>query len=231
MGMDPMADQGTFGDFGMNMTGMGMNSGNYNGGMYGSLGWDPSQNNNMWQGAQNKFNPNAFANGTGPYGGTFGSNMSAYPSNYQSGYYGGYGRGNFRGRGRGQTQGYGRYGPNYHHSNSGYPSNPGADQGNLHGDSEGDAAGNPDSQVQGIPTIDGDQPMPFGSNGPSAPGPGVEGAPAAPRAMREGLPNTSVYRQRVRVQGRGSNPRYDLSGSRFRPFPCAFDAFDRDTDL
>ena len=50
MGMDPMADQGLFGDYGMNMTGMGMNSGNYNGGMYGSLGWDPSQNNNMWQG-------------------------------------------------------------------------------------------------------------------------------------------------------------------------------------
>ena len=27
-------------------------------------------------------------------------------------------------------------------------------------------------------------------------GPGVEGAPAAPRAMRQGLPNTSILRQR-----------------------------------
>ncbi|KAJ5346311.1 hypothetical protein N7541_008793 [Penicillium brevicompactum] len=211
MGMDP-ADQGMFGNFGMNMTGMGMNSGDYNGGMYGSLGWEPSQNNNMWQGAQNKFNPNAFANGTGPYGGTFGSNMSAYPSNYQSGYYGGYGRGSFRGRGRGQYQGFGRgYGPpNHYHSNLGYPNNPaGTDQGiRPNGGPEGDngVSGNPDSQVQTIPTIDGDQSVPFGSNGQHAPGPGVEGAPAAPRAMRQGLPNTSVYRQRVQVQGRASNP-------------------------
>ncbi|EKV06641.1 E3 ubiquitin-protein ligase RBBP6 [Penicillium digitatum PHI26] len=130
MGMDPMASQGMYG---MNMTGMGMNTGmNYNGGMYGSLGWDASQqNNNMWQGGQNKFNPNAFANGTGPpYGGAFGgSNMSAYPSHsdYQSGYYGGYGRGGYRGRGRGQFHGSGRggFGPMQGHfrqgSNSGYP--------------------------------------------------------------------------------------------------------------
>jgi hypothetical protein len=34
-------------------------------------------------------------------------------------------------------------------------------------------------------------------------GPGVEGAPAAPRAMREGLPNTSILRQR-HFQGPGS---------------------------
>lgn len=44
--------------------------------------------------------------------------------------------------------------------------------------------------------------------GPFVPGPmpgqGVEGAPAAPRAMREGLPNTSVLRQRY--QGRASVP-------------------------
>ncbi|KAL4749205.1 hypothetical protein BDW72DRAFT_178831 [Aspergillus terricola var. indicus] len=37
-------------------------------------------------------------------------------------------------------------------------------------------------------------------------GPGVEGAPAAPRAMRQGLPNTSVFRQRnFHLVGRGSN--------------------------
>ncbi|KAL6235305.1 hypothetical protein BDW75DRAFT_143490 [Aspergillus navahoensis] len=36
-------------------------------------------------------------------------------------------------------------------------------------------------------------------------GPGVEGAPAAPRAMRQGLPNTSVFRQRnFQLAGRGS---------------------------
>jgi hypothetical protein len=34
--------------------------------------------------------------------------------------------------------------------------------------------------------------------------PGVEGAPAAPRAMRQGLPNTSVLRQRGFHQGRPS---------------------------
>lgn len=38
-------------------------------------------------------------------------------------------------------------------------------------------------------------------------GPGVEGAPAAPRAMRQGLPNTSVFRQRnFQPAGRASIP-------------------------
>ncbi|KAL3461579.1 hypothetical protein BJX64DRAFT_260470 [Aspergillus heterothallicus] len=38
-------------------------------------------------------------------------------------------------------------------------------------------------------------------------GQGVEGAPAAPRAMRQGLPNTSVYRHRnFQAPGRGSVP-------------------------
>lgn len=109
--MDPMAaNQGMFGEYGMNMTGMGMNMGmNFNGqGMYG--GWDGSQQN-MWQGGQDNFNPNAFANGTGPPygGGAFGGSNMSYPSNsdYQSGYYGpGYGRGGgYRGRGRGYYHG------------------------------------------------------------------------------------------------------------------------------
>ncbi|RAH48649.1 uncharacterized protein BO95DRAFT_440142 [Aspergillus brunneoviolaceus CBS 621.78] len=39
---------------------------------------------------------------------------------------------------------------------------------------------------------------------PEPRGQGVEGAPAAPRAMREGLPNTSVLRQR----------NFQLSGAR-----------------
>lgn len=104
--MDPMAaNQGMFGDYGMNMAGMGMGMGmgmNYNGqGMYGSSGWDGS-----WQNGQDNYNPNAFANGGGPHGAFGGSNMS-YPSNpdYQSGYSGqGYGRGGYRG-GRGGFQG------------------------------------------------------------------------------------------------------------------------------
>jgi hypothetical protein len=34
----------------------------------------------------------------------------------------------------------------------------------------------------------------------------VEGAPAAPRAMRQGLPNTSVFRQRgFQIHGRTSS--------------------------
>lgn len=36
-------------------------------------------------------------------------------------------------------------------------------------------------------------------------GQGVEGAPAAPRAMRQGLPNTSVLRQRTQSQGGGTS--------------------------
>ncbi|KAJ5845863.1 hypothetical protein N7534_009532 [Penicillium rubens] len=255
MGMDPMANQGMYG---MNMTGMGMNTGmNYNGGMYGSLGWDASQqNNNMWQGGQNKFNPNAFANGTGPpYGGAFGgSNMSAYPphSDYQSGYYGGYGRGGYRGRGRGQFHGSGRggFGPMQGHyrqgANSGYPNQnpimangpngtPMDTQGNIQANDTGAESGetgpgvpgNADDiptdttdQLQGIPTIDSLDNVPTGpgyghmSNGygqyrygryGQEPGPGVEGAPAAPRAMRQGLPNTSVLRQRgFQIQGQAS---------------------------
>lgn len=260
MGMGPMANQGMFGGYGMNMTGMGMNAGmNYNGGMYGSLGWDASQqNNNMWQGGQNKFNPNAFANGTGPpYGGAFGgSNMSAYPSHsdYQSGYYGGYGRGGFRGRGRGQFHGAGRggFGPMQGHyrqgANPGYanqipsamgdgPDSQMDAQGNVQTDENVPESGEPapgsgnaddipenTDQPQGIPTIESlDNSVPtgptyghmnsgygqyrYGRHGQER-GPGVEGAPAAPRAMREGLPNTSVLRQRgFQIQGRA-----DISG-------------------
>lgn len=126
MGMDPMAaNQGMLGGYGMNMNGMnsGMNMGmNFDAsqGMYG--GWDGSQNN-MWNGGQDKFNPNAFANGMGPQyegpSGFGGYNMSQpngvhaqmqqqqFPSqDFQNGYYGpGYGRSNFRGRGRGFVPG------------------------------------------------------------------------------------------------------------------------------
>ncbi|KAF7586839.1 hypothetical protein BBP40_008247 [Aspergillus hancockii] len=117
MAMDPMvANQGMFGGYGMNMNGMnaGMNF-DAGQGMYG--GWDSSQNN-MWNGGQDKFNPNAFANGMGPQFGAsgFGGYNISQPNgvhpqmlqqqfpnqDFQTGYYGsGYGRGNFRGRGRG----------------------------------------------------------------------------------------------------------------------------------
>ncbi|KAJ5884408.1 hypothetical protein N7504_011980 [Penicillium tannophilum] len=275
MGMDPMANQGMFGDYGMNMTGMGMNGMNFEGqGMYGSLGWDSQQN--MWQGGQDKFNPNAFANGSGPpYGGAFGGSNMSYPNDFQSGYNGpGYGRGGFRGRGRGNFYGPGRGGygghgqGHYGHANHGLPNRPisSASAGpNVAMDPEApqnsenngatdaiatdgndavsaDPASANDQQPQGIPTIDSlDQALPNGPGGyqgPMGPGygrggyshmrgsmvngrggywgghmsqshieprnPGVEGAPAAPRAMRQGLPNTSVLRQRGFHQGRPS---------------------------
>lgn len=272
MGMDSMAaNQGMFGDYGMNMTGMGMNMGmNFNGqNMYGTLGWDGSQQN-MWHGGQDKFNPNAFANGNGPpYGGAFGGSNMSYHSNTdnQSGYYGpNYGRGGFRGRGRGNfNQGRGAYGGssmnNFNHSSyAGLPNRPtsssttdipngapmntdpssqvmetatGTEMGGDNNEetaAPGDSAANEDGQqLQGIPTIDSlDENTSAGPNGyhnhpnsgfehggfmrggpatqrfmggPMPPqveqrNPGVEGAPAAPRAMREGRPNTSLLRQR-----------------------------------
>lgn len=283
MAMDPMtANQGMFGDYGMNMTGMGMNMGmNYDGqGMYGSLGWDGSQQN-VWQGGQDKFNPNAFANGSGPpYGGAFGGPNMSYPpnGNFQSGYYGpAHGRGGFRGRGRGHFSGPNRGGfggpgqGHYAHvPNPGLPNRPGSNMppgeanGNLtNGDGSSQAIesgriepnmdvsqanDNPEAaseandtqQLQGIPTIDSlDGSDPTGRNGyqdsmgyghgrggymggsmqngrggfwsgsmhqPQVEprNPGVEGAPAAPRAMRQGLPNTSVLRHRGFHQNRPS---------------------------
>lgn len=272
MTMGPMAaNQGMFGDYGMNMTGMGMNMGmNYSGqGMYGSIGWDGSQQN-MWQGGPNKFNPNAFVNGTGPpHGGAFGGSNMSYPSNsdFQSGYHApSYGRGGFRGRGRGHFQGPGRggfHGANPGFSNQSPPSANGTAVGaesSSHGVDNDELASGADAadgnteptaaeqdatgtsgQLQGIPTIDSlDQSMPTGPNayqgGPGygrggymrgsgaggrggfwggqmsgyqpniePRGPGVEGAPAAPRAMRQGLPNTSVLRQQgFHSQGRNS---------------------------
>lgn len=298
MTMDPMAaNQGMFGEYGMNMTGMGMNMGmSFNGqGMYGSLGWDGSQQNMWQQGGQDKFNPNAFANGTGPpYGGAFGGSNMSYPSNsdYQSGYYGpGYGRGGgYRGRGRGYYQGgpgrggYGGSGQGHFlpNGNSGFsngqpgpagasaqpdgpPANPeeasqmnetaGTDpvsnghtqtaDGAADPATEPSAQDNQGQQLQGIPTIDSldEASGPMQHNGyqnhmaqgygrggymrggfsggrgggywGGMPGsyqpqmeprnPGVEGAPAAPRAMRQGLPNTSVLRQRAfHVHGKAS---------------------------
>lgn len=144
MGMDPMAaNQGMLGGYGMNMNGMnsGMNMGmNFDAsqGMYG--GWDGSQNN-MWNGGQDKFNPNAFANGMGPQyegpSGFGGYNMSQpngvhaqmqqqqFPSqDFQNGYYGpGYGRSNFRGRGRGFVPGGRGRGGFVGHMQANYPSN------------------------------------------------------------------------------------------------------------
>ena len=75
IGMDPMASQGMFSGYGMDMSGMnqglmnmGMNFGGGGGGvgrqgMYGS--WDALAQNNMWIGGPDKFNANAsFADGS-----------------------------------------------------------------------------------------------------------------------------------------------------------------------
>ncbi|KAJ5908768.1 hypothetical protein N7495_001450 [Penicillium taxi] len=237
---------------GMNMAaGMGMNNmGNFNGqGMYGSVGWDESQLS-MWPGAQDNFNPNAFANGSGPpYGGAFGGSNMSYHSNhgYQSGNYGTeYGRGGYRGRGRGYYNGgrggYGGHVPAYssHAPDGGYSNTqvPSTDLSTTANTEISVQAGNPtdeegvptssdltevgNQQLQVIPTIDsldestGQGPyhgylgQGYGRGGYGGMGgyrnghmsqahinPGVEGAPAAPRAMRQGLPNTSVLRQRA----------------------------------
>ncbi|KAL4933330.1 uncharacterized protein BDV17DRAFT_287001 [Aspergillus undulatus] len=130
MGMDPMAaNQGMFGGYGMNMNGVNMGM-NFNGqGMYG--GWDGSQNN-MWNGSQDKFNPNAFANGMGAQlgdpTGFGGYNMSQDPQMQQQQYpnqdfsNGYYRAGNYRGRGRGYYSGRGRGGYGGH-MQSNFPHN------------------------------------------------------------------------------------------------------------
>ena len=135
MGMDPMAaNQGAFGGYQMGMGGMnnGMNMGmNFNAGQGMMGGWDAQ--NNMWNGGQDKFNPNAFGNGMGAdfgaHSGYAGYNMPQPPRNYpqmhhqqqqfpsndfQNGFFGpGYGRARGRGRafvhgGRGGRGGFGR---------------------------------------------------------------------------------------------------------------------------
>lgn len=161
--MDPMAaNQGMFGDYGMNMagmgTGMGMGMGmNYNGqGMYGSSGW-----NGSWQNGQDNYNPNAFANGGGPHGAFGGPNMS-YPSNsdYQSGYSGysgrGYDRGGYGG-GRGGFQGAGRGG--------GYPSGNAIHNTNAESDTAVTSNG---ADNAGEPVLNGDGPHANGNSGPDS---------------------------------------------------------------
>ncbi|OJJ47309.1 hypothetical protein ASPZODRAFT_159216 [Penicilliopsis zonata CBS 506.65] len=122
MGMGPMT-QGMYGGYGMNMNGMnngmsmGMNMGFDAGqGMYGGGGWDGSQQNTMWNGGQDKFNPNAFANGMGPapYGGGH-SGFGGYNANYSQGHhhypptgYTARGGNNLRGRGGGYGPAAGR---------------------------------------------------------------------------------------------------------------------------
>ncbi|KAJ5223985.1 hypothetical protein N7468_008527 [Penicillium chermesinum] len=233
MNMDPRAaNQGMFGDYGMNMTGMGMNMGmNFNGqNMYGTLGWDGSQQN-MWQGGENKFNPNAFANGTGPpyedhlAGPICLTILTRITSLVTTG----------RAIAEVDSEVVGEASiikvAAMEKTESEVEVNP-ADGEPLSGESNlvnGDS-----QQLQGIPTIDSldesSTAMPNGypnySNHPNVGygrggymrghmahrgggsmsgsthphvelrNPGVEGAPAAPRAMREGRPNTSLLRQR-----------------------------------
>ncbi|KAL4791534.1 hypothetical protein BDV19DRAFT_370339 [Aspergillus venezuelensis] len=157
MGMD----QGMFGGFGMNMNGMNMGM-NFNGqGMYG--GWDGSQNN-MWNGSQDKFNPNAFPNGMGAQlGDTSGfggyntngvhpqmQQQQQYPNQeFQNGYYG---TGNYRGRGRGYYSGRGRGGYGGH-MQSNFPHNA---NNTAEGGSSMDQNGQPE---EGATAIDGEAPL------------------------------------------------------------------------
>ena len=146
MGMDPMAaNQGVFGGYQMGMSGMnngmnmGMNNFNSGQGMFG--GWDAQ--NTMWNGGQDKYNPNAFGNGMGAdfgaHSGYAGYNMPQPPRNFphmpqqqqfasndfQHGFYGpGYGRA--RGRGRGFVhggRGRGGFGRSAHGNYPGSPTN------------------------------------------------------------------------------------------------------------
>lgn len=145
MGMDPMAaNQGVFGGYQMGMGGMnnGMNMGmNFNAGQGMLGGWDAQ--NTMWNGGQDKFNPNAFGNGMGAdfgaHSGYAGYNMPQPPRNFphmhqqqqfpnndfQNGFFGpGYGRA--RGRGRGFVhggRGRGSFGRSVHGNHPGAPTN------------------------------------------------------------------------------------------------------------
>ncbi|TPR09461.1 amidohydrolase family protein [Aspergillus niger] len=218
MAMDPMAaNQGMFGGYGMNMNGMNMGmSFDAGQGMYG--GWDGSQNN-MWNGGQDKFNPNAFAN-------DFPNHNP--PSDAQDGV-------------SGDMSGELSTEANKEGADETTPSGDNGESDPINRDSTQELPGQEDNQLRGIPTIDsldqvhaaqGMSGGPMGMSGPMGPGfgrggymrgpfhgarpggfngppfmtgpnmypeprgQGVEGAPAAPRAMREGLPNTSILRQR-----------------------------------
>ncbi|OJJ76607.1 hypothetical protein ASPBRDRAFT_192729 [Aspergillus brasiliensis CBS 101740] len=204
MAMDPVAaNQGMFGGYGMNMNGMNMGmSFDAGQGMYG--GWDGSQNN-MWNGGQDKFNPNAFANGMGPqFGGPSGFggyNMSQpngvhaqmqpqqFPSqDYPNGSYAGHGRGAFRGRGRGGFAGgrggFGGHMQANHPANANYPDfpnhNPPSDgQDGVSGDMSGELS--TEANKEGA-----DENAPSGdvSSAQDAPA-GDDAAPAAAENMGE----------------------------------------------
>lgn len=111
-----------------------------------------------------------------------------------------------RGRGRGRGRGYGRgFGPMQGHyaANSGYAQGPMDVQGNQ---TQNPSTENAEGQVEGSNLQVPIDQVPNGGMGSTGyrhgrpEGPGVEGAPAAPRAMRQGLPNTSV----LRFSGRAS---------------------------
>lgn len=129
--------QGMYGGSGMGMNGMNMGM-NFNAGQGVYGGWNGQ--NTMWNGAQDKFNPNAFSNGMGgdfgPTSGYGGYNMPQHHGNFsqmhqqqyqnndfQNGFYGqGYGRGRGRGgRGFGRgNRGRGGYGHNMQGNQANY---------------------------------------------------------------------------------------------------------------
>ncbi|OAQ98730.1 hypothetical protein LLEC1_04021, partial [Akanthomyces lecanii] len=162
---------------GMGMNGMGGFGGGYDNNWNGSQSWNFDQNN---------FNQNAAGMNTGDYG------------NYNSGFQTGYNQGNYgqynnyrqhnyrgRGRGRGYYGGYGRGG----FQNGGNYHGEGQMQQGLNGTSaqsfsQASNQGDAQSVTQ---DKEGSQPADVPMN-----------APTGPKAMRQGLPNTSLHNLRAR---------------------------------
>ena len=194
MAMDPVAaSQGMFGGYGMNMSGMNMGM-NFDAdqGMYD--GWGGVQGNSWNEGAQDKFNPSAFPNAMGSFGGGpsgFGgfnipngnyAQMQFPNPDFQNGYQnvGGYaGRGGFRGRGRGfMPGGRSRYeysGGNYHPFNADLSSVPPQGQNSSVVNEENpsqqpldDVSPTADfKEPNGQPTLGDGQELPTGEKAPS----------------------------------------------------------------
>lgn len=211
MGMDPVTMSrgmfGNFGNWGMNdMMNMGMMD-MTGSGMYGNSGWDGQNMNMMWNGPD-KFNSNfasgmsmGSANGAGPNLPTGrgagperpGLNALSQPGGPYShvqnqqrlNEFGPYGA-----RG-GLFPGYGPGTP----TNSSFPLGPGNANMNAISDgsvqADGQATGGPDLDNRPGSTVAKTANIPRGPAGGGF-GVGVAGAPAAPRAMREGRPNVGM---------------------------------------
>ncbi|KAJ3475028.1 hypothetical protein NLG97_g9604 [Lecanicillium saksenae] len=181
MNMDPMMMQNMFmnGGFqGMGMNGMGGFGGGFDNNWNGSQSWNFDQNN---------FNQN----GAGMNTGDFGNFNSGFQTGYNQGNYGQYNnyrQNNYRGRGRGRGYyggGYGRggfqQGGHYHGQNQlQQGQNEGTAQSILQASNQGDSQSVNQDNAESQP--------------PDAP----VNAPTGPKAMRQGLPNTSLHHLRAR---------------------------------